>query len=386
MTSPTSSPAPRTVPVALDAGRSYDVFIGAGVLGEVRTRLNALLGRAAPAFIVHDRGVPREHLASLESPPGQTGITYTPSEEHKSLDRAGTILVAMAQARVERSQPLIALGGGITGDVSGFAAGTYRRGIPWANCPTTLLAMVDASVGGKTGVNLVVDAPEGRAMLKNMVGVFHQPRLVVADVRTLRSLPDRELRGGLAECVKHALLAGDHRDLLLLEWIGSNLDRIKDRDEHVLVELVARNIAIKAAVVAGDEFESGHGPGGGRMALNLGHTFAHAFEAIPELGLSHGEAVGLGLLAAATCAHRLGRSGPELRHSLETLLGSGGIGLPTRAPSLPPADRVIALMLEDKKVDAGSLRLILPVLGRRVEVFARPPLDAVRAAVDSLRT
>jgi len=375
----------RTVSVTLDGGRSYEVLIGAGVLSEVRPRLDALLGRSIRAFVVHDRGVPETFAREVGATSGQTVYPFVPSESHKSLDQVGNILRTLSQSRAERTHPVIALGGGITGDISGFVAGTYRRGVPWANCPTTLLAMVDASVGGKTGVNLTVDGPGGPAMLKNMVGVLHHPRVVVADVRTLKSLPDREVRAGLAECVKHALLAGAWNDESLFEWTRASLPAVLARDEAVLTQLVARNTSIKAGVVAADERESGAGPGGGRMALNLGHTFAHAFEAIPALGLVHGEAVALGLLAAAECSRRLGKSGPDLRRELEEVLGTGGAGLPTRANALPSTDRVMELMLDDKKVDAGSLRLILPVPGRRVEVVTKPPLDAVRAAIDSLR-
>lgn len=378
-----SPPATRTIGVTLDGGRSYDVVVGAGVLGGTRGRADAAIGRATPVFVVRDANVPAAHGASLGA--SAPGAVVTAGEDRKSLDTVHGILNAMTAAGVERSHALLALGGGITGDVAGFAAGIYRRGIPWVNCPTTLLAMVDASVGGKTGVNLVITEGGSAHLLKNMVGVFHQPRLVVADVRTLASLPDRELRGGLAECVKHGLLAGDWGDAGLLEWTASAMTAVLARDEATLVELVARNVAVKAAVVAADERESGEGPGGGRMALNLGHTFGHALEAIPELRLSHGEAVGLGLLAAATCAELLGLAGPDLRDRLERLLGPSGIGLPVRARGLPETGRMIHLMRQDKKVEAGALRLVLPVPGARVRVVVGPPEDAVARAVDSVR-
>ncbi len=373
----------RTVRVPLNGGRSYDVLVGAGALAQTRARIDALLGRSVPAFVVHDRGVPVEFCDELRADGGGRVHTFEPCEAHKSLVHLAEILHEMSRARLERTHYVVALGGGITGDITGLAAGVYRRGVPWINCPTTLLAMVDASIGGKTGINLTLEVGGAPVMLKNMVGVFHQPRLVVADVRALNSLPDRELRAGLAECLKHGLLAGPWNDESLFDWTRSNLAAILARDEATLTELVTRNVAVKAGVVAADERESGEGPGGGRMALNLGHTFAHALEAITGLGLSHGEAVGLGLLAAAECSRVMGKADPGLRSELDDLLERAG--LPTRVAGLPAADRVIELMLDDKKVDSGSLRLILPVPGRQVEVAARPPLDAVRGAIDSLR-
>ena len=218
-----------------------------------------------------------------------------PGEEHKNLDTAAKLYGLLTDARLERQSPVIALGGGVVGDTVGFAAATYLRGLPFAQCPTTLLAMVDASVGGKVGVNL----PAG----KNLVGSFYQPRLVVIDTDTLTTLPPRELRCGLAECVKHAAI----RDAQRFDWLEQNLDRVMKLDPATLVELVHWNVQIKASVVMADEKETGE-----RAHLNFGHTFAHAIETLSGYGhYHHGEAVSLGMVAAANLAAATGRCEPR---------------------------------------------------------------------------
>lgn len=380
MSTPPPSPATRTVRVAFGDGRGYDVVIGSGVLREVPGRVGRVISGSRPWFLIVDDGVPDSQQSVLTDATAAKLITcrrvsWKPREDRKLLQQAATFIDEMAKERLERGSPVIALGGGITGDIAGFAAAIYQRGTPWVNCPTTLLAMVDASVGGKTGVNLQLDGEH--ATYKNLIGTFHQPSLVVADVATLASLPERAFRAGLAECAKHALIGGDWGDPTLLDWTKANLKSILNREPATLVELIARNIAIKAAVVVADERESGHGPGGGRMALNLGHTFAHAIETLWTLSpdgspanapLQHGEAVGLGLVAAANCAEVAGVCSPGLASEVTELITS--CGLPTRVSGLPNGEELYTRMRRDKKVEASKVRLILPTKRGSVELFA----------------
>ncbi len=379
MSTPPPSPATRTVRVAFGDGRGYDVVIGSGILREVPDRVGRVISGSSHWFLIVDDGVPdsqrnvlTDAIAANRLNCGR--VAWNPREERKLLEQAATFIDEMAKERIERGSPVVALGGGITGDVAGFAAAIYQRGTPWVNCPTTLLAMVDASVGGKTGVNLQFDRE--RATYKNLIGAFHQPSLVVADVATLASLPERAFRAGLAECVKHALIGGDWGDPTLLDWTRANLKSILNRDPTTLVELLARNIAIKATVVVADERETGRGPGGGRMALNLGHTFAHAIETLWTLSpdanpanapLQHGEAVGLGLVAAVTCAEVAGVCPPGQASEVTDLVTS--CGLPVRVSGLPGAEELYIRMQRDKKVEASKVRLILPTKRGSVELF-----------------
>lgn len=377
------------------ASASYDVVIGDGLLAGLGT----LAGESGAAFVVADRGLPVATVAdAVRALRGGgravTVFTLVPTEQAKSIATLTRILGAMAAARLERGGLVVGLGGGIVTDVAGFAAAVYQRGIPVVQVPTTLLAMVDASVGGKTGVNLKV----GSQLRKNMIGAFHQPRLVVADVGVLASLPEREFVSGMAECVKHGMLGGAAPGTAgrgLLDWTESKLDRIMARDRAALAELVRRNVGVKSAVVAGDEREERDGPAG-RAILNLGHTFGHAIETLPRVrgelasgtprrgaGLKHGEAVGLGLIAASATAERLGLVGGALRARVEGLLGR--IGLPVRARGLPGNDALRARMLGDKKVRGGRLRLVLPTGVGRVRVVHDPAAADVVAGWDAIR-
>lgn len=382
----------RTVRVELGP-RSYDVIIGAGALAEVGARSLDAAVRPARAMIVHDDALPAELCLSVCASVRSAGMTCETvathaSEPDKSLARLAPILGALARARLERRDILVALGGGIVGDLAGFAAAVYRRGIPFIQCPTTLLAMVDASVGGKTGVNLEV----GGGLRKNMAGAFHQPRAVIADVSALATLPARHFRAGLAECIKHALIAGDQGDPALLDWAEASLPAILRREAGALVELIARNVAVKARVVSGDEFETAPDEQGGRAILNLGHTFGHAIETLPALSpdgdpahapLHHGEAVALGLVAAAACAGRLGLADPTLARRVVAILTTAG--LPTKARGLPSNRQVMDLMSHDKKVAGGKLRLVLPTDPGHAKVVADPPAAAVEAGLDAIR-
>lgn len=374
----------------------YDVIVGSGVLGEAGRRITALAGPHASGrcFVGVDAALPSDQVERLVESLQSGGLQPTiypvrSSEEGKTLTELGPMLAAMAEARLEREDPVVALGGGVIGDLVGFAASVYRRGVPVVQCPTTLLAMVDASVGGKTGVNLHT----GDRLLKNMVGSFHQPMLVLADVDVLGSLPPRHLRSALAECLKHGLIAGDWGDPGLFEWTLSHAGEVLARDAGVLTELVARNVAVKAVVVADDELEQSESPTASRALLNLGHTFGHAIETLTNLTpsgdpsdapLHHGEAVGLGLVASSRLSVEIGVAPPnlfeEVRHAVEA------VGLPVSVDGLPPNEEILERMRHDKKARGGRLRVVLPTLQRRARVFTDPPTDALEAALDAIRT
>lgn len=377
------------------ADRSYDVVAGPGVLSE----LGACARKASPAgtrvLVGIDHNLPAATRDAALGSLRASGFTPTTldivaTETDKSLAQLDRVLGAMTASKLERTEPVVALGGGITGDLVGFAAGVYRRGVPVIQCPTTLLAMVDASVGGKTGVNLSLPGRGGEGLKKNFVGVFHQPRGVLADVGTLASLPEREYRGGLAECVKHGMLAAEFGDTGLWAWLLAQREAIAGRDLAVLSELVFRNVGVKARVVAGDEREEAPG-NGGRALLNLGHTFGHAIETLPglfpyadasESPLKHGEAVSLGLVAAANAAMGLGMLGPA---EVAELVGAlRAFGLPVRVSGLPPVSRLIELMGDDKKVQSGRLRLVLPAGVGRCVVVDAPPKGVVGAGWNSI--
>jgi len=383
-----------SIPVHL-AERSYDVDVGSGTLSSVGSLTRRRVGpRASRAMLVRDAGLPASLVDGARASLTAAGFSVSEAsvvadEQHKTLATLETLCVAMARAKLERAEPVVALGGGIVGDAAGFAASVYRRGVPIIQCPTTLLAMVDASVGGKTGVNL--DLADGKPSKKNLLGAFHQPSLVIADVDALRSLPRRQLRCGLAECIKHGLLAAEFADAELLNWIDANLSLLLSLDGVALVELVARNIAIKAKVVASDEREEAE-DGGGRALLNLGHTFGHAIEPIKTLSpdgdagnapLHHGEAVALGLVAACRCAASMNLVPISVAERVVSLLTRAG--LPTHVQGLPPTDAIVEAMSHDKKVLGGVLRLVLPVGEGRCRVVTDAPPAAVRAAIDSLR-
>lgn len=349
----------------------YQVLIEPGLL----SGLGALVREVAPhnraALIVDDK-ITDTHGPAAEASLKSAGYdplvtTMTSGEDHKNLSTVETLYHKLLDERLERRSPVVALGGGIVGDTGGFVAASYLRGVPFVQCPTTLLAMVDASVGGKVGVNM----PQG----KNLIGAFHQPVLVVIDTNTLKTLPRRDLLCGLAECVKHGVI----RDPELFNWIDANIQPILDLDPGVLVELVQRNVRIKAAVVMEDEKEAGV-----RAHLNFGHTFAHAIEAGTEYGLYlHGEAVSLGMVAAARLASACGRCDAGVVDRLTALLIK--IGLPTSANDLPANDRLMSIMRSDKKVIDGRVRLVLPDKLGAVSIVNDTPDDAVAGAWDSLR-
>jgi 3-dehydroquinate synthase len=261
-------------------------------------------------------------------------------EEHKNWQTLNSIFDALLSNRCERKSTIIALGGGVVGDLAGFAAASYQRGVPFIQVPTTLLAQVDSSVGGKTAIN----HPLG----KNMIGAFYQPRMVLADTAILSTLPDRELSAGLAEVIKYGLIM----DLPFLGWLEANMDNLNRREPGALAYAVTRSCENKAAVVAADERETGR-----RALLNLGHTFGHAIEAGLGFGIwLHGEAVAAGTVLAARLSERMGFLTANDVERISRLFVRAG--LPIAAPSLGQ-DRYLELMGHDKKIENGRLRLIL---------------------------
>lgn len=270
-----------------------------------------------------------------------TRLGFAPGEVSKTREHWIELSDALFDRKLGRDTAIVALGGGVVGDLAGFVAATYARGVPYIQVPTTLLAMLDSSVGGKTGV----DTQHG----KNLIGAFHPPVTVLADPITLRTLPDREYRAGLAEAVKHGLIAdGDYFAMMERE-----ADHLLARDVATLTALVRRSVEIKAAVVAEDERENGR-----RAVLNAGHTVAHAIEHASEFGVIHGEAVALGLVAETVIAERLGLAEAGLAERVRALLAR--LGLPTRLPSPIPAERLVGVMAADKKNRGSRIRCALP--------------------------
>ncbi len=359
---------------------SYPVLIGPGALTRLGEATRATTGNdAGHALLVIDDNLP-DHVSGgailgLEAAGFVvTTAEITATEANKSFETATQLLTTLAATHASRADPVVALGGGITGDLAGFVAATYKRGVPLIQCPTTLLAMVDASVGGKTATNLRLPGENGEPgkLIKNAVGSFHQPKAVLADTDTLRSLPQRHLAAGLAECLKHGLIAStfdvEHN---LFAWTTSHIERFTAGDRLLIAELVARNLRVKAAAVASDPFENRRDTRKSRALLNLGHTFGHALETIPDLSpindptdpefgspLAHGEAVAIGLVAAAAAAEHLGHVTSVhvdfVRETVEAL------GVRTRLENLPTTEQLVATMLHDKKAHGGAITLVLP--------------------------
>ena len=350
--------------------RTYPIHIGPGLLG--RPDLVAPLVPGKRVVVVSNVTVAPLYLERFAAPLRGAGfdvseIVLPDGEAFKTWTTLNDIFDALLARRCDRSTLLVALGGGVIGDLAGFAAASYQRGISFAQIPTTLLSQVDSSVGGKTGIN----HPRG----KNMVGAFWQPRVVLADTDTLRTLPDRELSAGLAEIVKYGLI----RDLPFLNWLESNMSALTARDPQALTYAIERSCANKAEVVAADERETAKD--GGRALLNLVHTFGHAIET--GLGYGewlHGEAVAVGMLMAAELSRRLGWLMADDVERVRTLLEAAG--LPVAGPLLG-ADRYLELMAHDKKVMAGRLRLVLlKHLGEAV-TWAETPETEIRGAIEN---
>lgn len=332
----------QTVQVAL-AARGYSIHIGPDLLSRADL-LTPQLTRPKAA-IVTNTTVAAFYLESLSSALAKLGVEVQPivlpdGEQYKTWQTLNLIFDSLLAKHCERSTTLIALGGGVVGDIAGFAAASYQRGMPFIQLPTTLLAQVDSSVGGKTAIN----HPLG----KNMIGAFYQPKLVLADTSSLATLPQRELGAGLAEVIKYGLI----RDLPFLEWLEANMELLVRRDPAALEYAIARSCGNKAEVVAADERETGD-----RALLNFGHTFGHAIEAALGFGTwLHGEAVAAGMVLATRLSARLGLVDNGAAARVIALLRRAG--LPVTPPELS-ADRYLALMAHDKKVDAGKIRFVL---------------------------
>ncbi len=356
----------QTVEVELGA-RSYPIHIGEGLIDRAEL-IAAHLAQKRVAIVTNDVVGPlyldRVRAALAQAGVSSLAVTLPDGEANKNWDSVACILDAMLRERCERKTTLIALGGGVVGDMTGFAAAIYLRGVPFIQIPTTLLAQVDSSVGGKTGIN----HPLG----KNMIGAFYQPRLVLADTAVLRTLPPRELSAGIAEVVKHGLIL----DAGFFEWLERDMERLVAGDQDALTHAVRRSCEIKSEVVAGDERETA-----ARALLNLGHTFGHAIEAGLSYGTwLHGEAVAAGMVLAARLSRRMGLLATEDLDRIVRLLERAG--LPSRHPALG-VERYIDLMGLDKKVEGGKLRLILLERIGRAFVTSDFPQQELRAVLES---
>ena len=357
--------AAATERITVDLGeRRYDVVIGRGLLDDPATWRSDPAGAAAmvvtnstvaPLYLerlVHALRGRHRRVHSVELPDG---------ERHKDWPTLNRVFDALLEARCDRDTTVYALGGGVVGDIAGFAAACFMRGVPHVQLPTTLLSQVDSSVGGKTAIN----HPLG----KNMIGAFHQPRVVVCDIDLLSTLPERELRAGLAEVIKYGPIA----DWAFFEWVERHVDDLLVRDPRALMHAVKRSCEIKADIVVRDERE-----GGLRAVLNFGHTFGHAIEAGLGFGTwLHGEAVAAGMVMAAELSARLGMTDGQTAARLAALLAR--CGLPVRGPAMTP-DRYLELMRLDKKARDGDIRFTL-LEGRGHATLRSAPDGLVREVV-----
>ncbi len=344
----------RTISVGL-ADRAYDVLIGGGLIDQAGARIAPLLKRKRTAVVV-DATVSRHHGERLSAALEKAGVTVDlivipPGEESKSFEGLADLSDRLLALGLERGDMIVAFGGGVVGDLAGFAAAIYKRGIDFIQIPTTLLAQVDSSVGGKTAI----DTPRG----KNLIGAFHQPRLVLADLDVLATLPAREMACGYAEVIKYGLLG----DFAFFEWLEANTKAVLERDPAALVLAVGRSVEMKAEIVAEDEKEAGR-----RALLNLGHTFGHAIEAEMGFGdaLKHGEAVGVGMAQAFRFSAKLGLCSSQDAVRAEAAIKAAG--LPTQMsdvlrqsgrPEPFNADALIAHCGQDKKAEGGLLTFVL---------------------------
>lgn len=361
--------------------RSYEIAIVDDQLDQLPVHLDGWLdrlsetgGHSGKAVIITDTNVRQPHadpiVASLQAAEWETTlIELEPGEPAKRLDRISDVYDRMIESQADRRTVVIAIGGGVIGDTAGFVAATYARGIPFVQVPTTLLAMVDSSVGGKVGVN--------HARAKNMIGAFYQPMGVLIDTSTLKTLPDREYRAGLAEVIKYGVIL----DSEFFDYLENNVEGLNSRDPFVMQPVIARCCRLKADVVEQDEFETK----GLRAALNYGHTFGHAFEALTNYGqLLHGEGVSVGMLCASRLAERRGLIDTTVTERQEKLLKA--TGLPTKLPAgvQLKVDDVLDKMKLDKKTVKGQLRFVLPTEMGEVEVFKDVPEADVRAVLESV--
>ncbi len=323
---------------------SYNIHIGPGLLMQTGAKLEEI-GFSDKVVIITDPTVKSLYGNTLKQNLTSSGfkvliLEVPEGEEQKSLETAGKLYHELTDFYTERTTPILALGGGVIGDLAGFVAATYMRGVPLVQIPTTLLAQGDSSIGGKVAVN--------HGLLKNKIGAFYQPRLTISDISTLKTLSPRELSDGLAEIIKHgAILDGE-----FFSYLEENLDQIKSLDDQVLETIVFRSAKIKAEVVEKDELDLGL-----RNILNYGHTVGHAIESVSELKVWHGEAVAIGMIVEARISNKLGILGKNEVIRLKDLIARAG--LPTEIPSLQ-LEGLIQAMKHDKKILQGKLRFVLP--------------------------
>lgn len=353
----------RTLTVDL-GDRSYPIYIGADLLSQSNLYRPHIRGKQV--CIVTNETIAPLYLDQVKRALDgyQVDAVVLPDgEQYKNLDTLNLIFDTLLEKRHNRTTTLIALGGGVVGDMTGFAAASYQRGVDFIQIPTTLLSQVDSSVGGKTGVN--------HALGKNMIGAFHQPRCVLADTGVLGSLPERELAAGIAEVVKYGLIA----DAPFMTWLEEHMDALVAKDGEALAYAVERSCQNKADVVAKDERE-----GGIRAILNLGHTFGHAIETAMGYGKwLHGEAVATGMVMAADMSQRLGWLSETEVERIEALLLRAG--LPTKAPASVTEENFLSLMAVDKKVLDGQLRLVLMKATGEAVVTSDFPLETLKATI-----
>ena len=361
--------------------RSYDVNVQSDGLGSFADCLEAWVDKlpevaqtAKKAFVVTDENVLPLHGESVISTLKEQGwncqqFVMTPGEKSKSLEVTSQMYDQLVAMQADRFTLVIAVGGGVVGDAAGFAAATFARGIPFVQIPTTLLAQVDSSVGGKVGIN----HPQG----KNLIGAFHQPLGVLIDTNTLQTLPERDYRSGLAEVIKYGVIM----DVDFFEYLEQHIAGLNDRTPEVMRFVVAASCRFKADVVEQDEHETT----GLRAILNYGHTFAHAFENLSGYGeLKHGEAVAIGMIYASKLAEKLGYISADVTTRQQKLLEA--VSLPTSLPKNInlSTDDILASMQRDKKTVAGKLRFVLPTKLGHVELFNDVPVEAVREVIGEL--
>ena len=357
------APGMTRIPV-IEPGGSYDICLGTGLLAQAGKLMVTRGLRPGPVAVISNQAIADQQYAPLRSGLEAAGFAPTlclvpEGEQHKTLATISNIYDQLLDAGLDRRSPLVALGGGVIGDMTGFAAATYLRGVPFVQIPTSLLSMVDASVGGKTGVDL----PQG----KNLIGAFKQPHVVILDADTLDTLPAAEFRSGLGEIIKHGIIGNPDLFVQLEEYGPTSM-----------VHLLADAVRVKVDVVQEDPFEQGR-----RALLNLGHTFGHAIELISNFEVRHGEGVGLGLVASANMAVELGRCAPELATRIRNLVER--VGLPVQWSGLDP-EAVHAAMSFDKKRSGKTVRFIIPQALGDVVMIDDPGREIVRRALDTILT
>ncbi len=354
--------------VTVDLGpRSYNIYIGTGLLGQSAAPVRDAV-KLTHAVVITDENVAEPHAAGLVQSIGDDGtkidlIVIEAGETSKSIEMADRLWRRLLELGADRKTGIIAVGGGVIGDLAGFIAATFARGLTFIQVPTTLLAQVDSSVGGKVGINLPA--------AKNMVGAFWQPALVLIDTSVLKTLAEREYRAGLGEVVKYGVIL----DRQFFAYLEQHVEQLLARDDDVLRHVVARCCRLKADVVQQDEREES----GLRAVLNYGHTFAHALETVTGYDQwLHGEAVSMGMICASRLAERLGRIDPSVTRRQLDLLSA--LGLPVSVPDID-REAAIAAMRRDKKVAHGRLRFVLPTRLGHVELVGDVPPQAVLAAM-----